>query len=338
MNRLVVLLLALVAAVALVGGGLAATGNGPFAGMVAGATPSPSIGPVPAPDSVVSDGEVIPVRSVDLAPAGGGRVTTVAAEGSQVRAGDVVLAIDPTQADAAIGVATAAVPIAEAQAAQAASAASQARGALTVAKYTREQAHATWDAAGATRDALPSGASKATKRAADANTRAAKAAYQAADAQWKAARVAVTTADDAAKAATAEVVRANAGVAQARAARAQLDVTAPFAGVVAFAGPSAGEVATPGVVAIRIADVSAWRVQTTNMDETGVARFHLGSAVEVTLDAYPGRTFAGVVREIGAYGQTVQGNIVYRVLVETTDPLPSDVRWNMTASVTVATK
>ena len=108
------------------------------------------------------------------------------------------------------------------------------------------------------------------------------------------------------------------------------------------ASPSAGASryaqATPGTVALRIADSTAWRVQTTDLDETLVARIHSGSAATLTFDAYPGVSVPGVVREIGAYGETNQGDIVYRVVVEPTAALPAGVRWRMTASVTISTK
>ena len=129
-----------------------------------------------------------------------------------------------------------------------------------------------------------------------------------------------------------------AALAQAVAARAQLDMTAPVAGVVAFAGPSVGETVAPGSVAIRIADPAGWRIRTTDLDETAVARIHVGSPAVVTLDAFPGATVQGVVREVAAFGEERQGDIVYRVLVEPTTALPPDARWGMTSSVTISTR
>src|SRR5664280_2228394 len=109
------LALAVVVVLALVAGGLALTGRGPFApgGVLSGGgTPPPgaTIAPVPESDAVVSDGEVVPLHSAALGASVAGRVITVTTEGTPVAAGDVVLRLDPAQADAAVALAAAALP------------------------------------------------------------------------------------------------------------------------------------------------------------------------------------------------------------------------------------
>ncbi len=307
-----------------------------------GTTPAPAptgtLPPVPLAQDVTADASVVPVRSAELGVAAPGRVTFVAAEGARVAAGDELLGLDHSQADAVVAQAQAALVAAQAQATQAAAAGRQADEAVAVASAQVTQATAAWNQARAERDQLPSAARSAQKRAANAAVDAAAAGVTAAKAQVRVARQAAAAAHAAGTAATADAARAQASVDEAVAARADLQLVAPFAGVVAFAAPSIGENVSPGAPLIRLQDTTAWRIQTTDLDETAAARFDVGAAATITLDAFPGQSFDGIVREIRPYGETYQGNIVYQVLIEPTTPLPPNVRWNMTASVTIVAK
>ncbi len=331
-------LLVIVVLLVAVGGGALLVSRGMLGGSGTSAAPTGTLPPVPPALDVSADASVVPIRWAELGVAAAGRVAFVAAEGAHVAAGDELLRLDPSQADAVVAEAQAALTAAQAQGTQATAAGRQADGAVAVAQAQVTQATAAWNQARAEREQLPSAASSAQKRAANAAVDAAAAGVTAAKAQVRVAEGAAAAAHAAAAGATADAARAQASVDEAIAARANLAITAPFAGVVAFAGPSVGEVVTPGATLIRLGDTTAWRIQTTDLDETAAARFDVGAAATITLDAFPGRTFAGVVREIRAYGETYQGNIVYRVLVEPTTALPPNVRWNMTASVTIVAK
>lgn len=92
-------------------------------------------------------------------------------------------------------------------------------------------------------------------------------------------------------------------------ARAQLEKTvlrAPFAGVVAELRTELGEWITPSPPGIPmppvldLIDPTAVYV-TAPLDEVDVARVRLSLPVRVSLDAFPGRTFAGHVRRIAPY-------------------------------------
>ncbi|MCU0478736.1 MAG: efflux RND transporter periplasmic adaptor subunit, partial [Chloroflexi bacterium] len=109
---------------------------------------------------------------------------------------------------------------------------------------------------------------------------------------------------------------------------------APFAGTVASLDARIGERAGPGVPLARVADVSGWRIETTDLDETTVARIAVGATARITFDGLPGTTVDGTVTSVALFGASAQGDIVYRAIVTPTTA-PEGLRWNMTATVTV---
>lgn len=135
-------------------------------------------------------------------------------------------------------------------------------------------------------------------------------------------------------AAGAELDRATAGLSAAVVAAIQLTVTAPFAGTIASLDARVGEQAAPGIALVRLADTSGWRIETTDLDETTVARVAPGAAVTITFDGLPGVTVEGTVASVALFGSTAQGDVVYRAIVEPAT-VPDGLRWNMTATVTV---
>lgn len=138
-------------------------------------------------------------------------------------------------------------------------------------------------------------------------------------------------------AAEAEVAAAQAGLAQAKAALADTELRAPFAGVVAALDARLGEQAAPGAPVVRLADVSAWEIETTDLTEVQVVKVKAGDASVITVDALPGVELAGTVARIRSLGENRQGDIVYRVTVR---PSQTDqrLRWNMTAMVSIGAK
>lgn len=86
--------------------------------------------------------------------------------------------------------------------------------------------------------------------------------------------------------------------------RAEMDladrtIPMPFDGVVARVFVDAGEYVAPGQRLLLLYDPSAVRVE-ANVKETEVRFFSPGKPVLVTVDAYPGRRFEGVVERVGA--------------------------------------
>jgi multidrug efflux pump subunit AcrA (membrane-fusion protein) len=135
--------------------------------------------------------------------------------------------------------------------------------------------------------------------------------------------------------AEAQYEAARANLAAAQAALADVELTAPFDGTVAGLKVKTGESVTPGQVAASVADFSGWIVKTTDLTELDVVNISEGQAVSITLDALPNETLDGKVKLIGQNYSEKQGDVVYEVTVELTEPLPN-MRWGMTAVVKFA--
>jgi len=121
----------------------------------------------------------------------------------------------------------------------------------------------------------------------------------------------------------------------ARAALANAEVRAPFAGVVTDLNLKVGEFAAAGQPVVTVADTSNWVVKTTDLTEINVVSLKEGQPVTVKLDAIPGVELKGNVLSIGQSYSKNQGDIVYEVTVLLTDQNPA-MRWGMTAAVTFA--
>jgi hypothetical protein len=57
--------------------------------------------------------------------------------------------------------------------------------------------------------------------------------------------------------------------------------------------------------------------------------------VEVTLDAIPGETLRGTVKEIGRAAELSQGDVTYPVVIALDDYPDLPLRWGMTALVSI---
>ena len=182
---------------------------------------------------------------------------------------------------------------------------------------------------------MPSGASRAVKRQADAQVDQAEAGVDSARAQRTAAQAAQKTAEAGLAAAKADEERAKLAVSAAELAKRHLAVTSPIAGTVASIEPSVGDLVQPGVVVARVADASGWRFETSDLSESSIARVREGAAAKVTVDGLPGVEIPGTVESVGTYGSSVQGDITYRVVVAPTGAVPEDLRWNMTVTIEI---
>ena len=114
-------------------------------------------------------------------------------------------------------------------------------------------------------------------------------------------------------------------------------LVAPFTGTVVALDIAAGEYATPGTPVLRLADTSAWRIETKDLTELNIAQVQEGMLATVTFDAIPGLELSGQVSQIKPYGDTRQGDIVYTVTI-TPDQQDERLRWNMTAKVSLGSR
>ena len=330
----VVLVLVIGVAVALVvaNGGFRGGGSG-------GASPAPSTpGVVPSDSGVVAEGRALPVQTAELSSAALGRVAQIPVkEGNHVQAGAALLQLDTAAADADVASAQASQTSATAAVAGAESSLQQAGANVDAARASVNQALASRRAAVAARDEVPSGASSAVKRQADAEVDQATAAVAVSRAQLDAARAAADGAQAAVSEAQWGEQRAEAAVAAAEAARDQLSVTAPFAGTVISVDAAVGDLVQPGAVVVRLADLSGWRFETTDLSESNIARVAVGQPVSVSVDGLPGQDIAATVESVGGFGSSSQGDIVFRVLAAPTGAVPDGLRWNMTVTLDIDT-
>lgn len=142
------------------------------------------------------------------------------------------------------------------------------------------------------------------------------------------------TARDTVAQAEAAVTQAEAALQAAQAALEETVLRAPIDGVVVSTNVESGELVTPGLPVIRLADLSAWRVETTDLVENDVIYLSPGMSATITLDAFPNQTFLGTVREISLVGENSRGLVVYTVSIAF-DPGKAAVRWGMTAFVDI---
>ncbi|MEW6240650.1 MAG: HlyD family efflux transporter periplasmic adaptor subunit [Chloroflexota bacterium] len=118
----------------------------------------------------------------------------------------------------------------------------------------------------------------------------------------------------------------------ARAALANAEVRAPFAGVITSLDLKVGEFASAGQPVVTIADTSSWVVKTTDLTEIDVVSISEGQPATVKLDAIPDAELKGNVLSIGQSYSESQGDVVYEVTILLTDVHPA-MRWGMTAEV-----
>ncbi len=117
-----------------------------------------------------------------------------------------------------------------------------------------------------------------------------------------------------------------------RAALANAEVRAPFAGTLTNLDLKVGEFAASGQPVLTVADLTGWVVKTTDLTEIDVVNLTEGQPVDITLDAIPNVTLRGNILSISQNYTERQGDIVYKVTVLLTDNNPA-IRWGMTAQV-----
>lgn len=115
---------------------------------------------------------------------------------------------------------------------------------------------------------------------------------------------------------------------------AQQELRAPFSGTVVAVEIRTGEFAPPGFVAVSLADLSAWQIETTDLTESDVSALAQGLPAQITLDAFPGIVLSGTVLEVGLLGEDSRGSVTFPVVLSF-DPGDLPVRWGMTAFVDI---
>lgn len=144
----------------------------------------------------------------------------------------------------------------------------------------------------------------------------------------------VRAAEGAVRQAEAAVEQARAALSVAERSLSEALLSAPREGVVVQSEIEVGSVVAPGQAAFILADLASWQVETTDLVESDVALLSAGMPAVVSLDAFPGQSFPGTVREISYLSEDVRGSVTYTVTIDF-DPGNVPVRWGMTAFVDI---
>jgi HlyD family secretion protein len=113
---------------------------------------------------------------------------------------------------------------------------------------------------------------------------------------------------DAVVAAQAQVAEARAALALGQARRAEMRIQSPLTGLVLRKNLEVGEMANPGVSILTLMDPRDMWLR-AYVSETEVGRIRIGQQALITVDAFPGRTFAGAISEIASEAEFTPKNV-----------------------------
>jgi len=245
---------------------------------------------------VTASGEIRPRNYVNINSQSFGKIVGIlVAEGDRVKKGDVLLRLEAIQPAADVEAQRALIKSAEAsvEASEASQRTAQAELARSRADFDRVAMN--WERAqGLHVDHLIS-----------------QQEYDARKAEFESAKAAIELAQARVAQARAELDRSRSTLNQARATLTRVsDVlqktiyTSPINGVITNLPVHVGEQTVPGIqnspgsFLMTVADMSVVTAE-VKVDETDIVNVKLDQAAEVTIDAFPNRTFKGTVTEIG---------------------------------------
>jgi HlyD family secretion protein len=133
--------------------------------------------------------------------------------------------------------------------------------------------------------------------------------------------------------AEARIANAEAQLGAAQALLADLELLAPFEGVISEVQINASEWVGPGSAVMLIADLGHLQVETTDLGEIDVAQIVVGDSAIVTFDALPELALEGTVVSIAPKAAEGAG-VNYPVILELSE-IPAALRWGMTAFVDI---
>ncbi len=237
-------------------------------------------------------------------------------DNQSVKAGDVLVRLDPLQFDLALQKARAALEQAKAQAGETQAAATQSEAQVAEARAREKQAEAQLAQTAAQRElarlnlvrneqlfARGGVITQADLDNARSTSQAADAAHAANEANIAAAHSAVGSAQAAQHSAEAQIAAADANVSVAEAAVrdaerefGQAAITAPADGRVGNKSVEVGNRVVAGQTLLALASPDVWIV--ANFKETQLTRMHPGQQVELEVDALPGSELHGVIDSI----------------------------------------
>ncbi len=287
--------------------------------------------------SVSGPGTLEPVQSLSVKPAINGTVLKLPSVGDRVQKGELLVELDPTnytralenarlalqkaqanldklRADQASALATSRQNVASAEVALA-----NARRDLEAARTNQQATQKLYELGGASAQSLQSARDTYAK---------AQAALEVAQVNLNTARQALTLRSSAnaqdLRNAQIALEQARLEVKNAEENLASTKIYAPFDGVVAEVNAQVGSIGVGATVSnattlLTLIDDSSVNLP-VQIDESEIAKVRVGQKVEVTLDAFSGETFAGVVTAISPSARIQQNIAVFFVTVNVPNP------------------
>lgn len=133
--------------------------------------------------------------------------------------------------------------------------------------------------------------------------------------------------------AEARIKNAEAQLTAVKETLADLELVAPFDGVISAVHINPSEWVAPGSPVLLIADLNHLQVETTDLSEIDVAQISVGDTAVVTLDALPELVLTGTVISIAPKADEGSG-VNFPVIIELNE-IPAAMRWGMTAFVDI---
>ncbi len=133
--------------------------------------------------------------------------------------------------------------------------------------------------------------------------------------------------------AEARISNAEAQLAAAKATIVDLELVAPFDGVISAVHINPSERVAPGSPVLLIADLNRLQVETTDLSEIDVAQIMVGDPAIITFDSLPDLELQGTVTRIAPKAAEGSG-VNYPVIIELNE-IPAALRWGMTAFVDI---
>ncbi len=273
-------------------------------------------------ETASASGTIEPHVQVEVKSRASGEVTKLMVqEGDEVKEGQLLIQLDPTDAKRAVKNARAAERRVRAQLAESVAS-------MRSAKLEVDNAQVTQDLnqRGATLGLVSTETARSTthaSRLADANLRLRRAQVAAAQSQIE---TSVLDVEDAER----NLV--------------YTEIVAPMAGTVLSVGVEKGTIVSSaltnvsgGTAVLTLADLSDLRV-IGQIDEAQVGRVAKGQPVTITVDAYPQRSFAGVVERVSPLGVTESSVVTFDVEIIVTDPDKHLLRSGMSADLEIVTE
>ncbi len=131
--------------------------------------------------------------------------------------------------------------------------------------------------------------------------------------------------------ADAKVAQAQAALDIAKAGLSQSILRAPYRSTVVEVAATVGQYIQPGQIVVTLADMSQFQVETTDLNERDIQNIRIGQDARILVKVLE-REIPGTVKLISPRADFVEGDVVYKVIVEL-QTQPDALLWGMSVDV-----